>query len=95
MRRQEWLALTRQLRRDFPVSCPIHIRRVWVKQCEGATTFDGRVYRIRIKASLPWPAQVDALIHEWAHMLCIDHAYNHEEQWGVTHAQLYRSVLGD
>ena len=55
---------------------------------------DKGVIRIRINKTAPLIAQVDSLIHEWAHaLLAGTHAFeDHDALWGVCYAQCYRAV---
>ena len=53
--------------------------------------------RIRINKQAPPIAQLDALIHEWAHAMLAGtpHFAEHDSLWGVCYARCYRAVYGD
>ena len=89
---QKWRALIRDLRKHFPVAQEVTIRRRVVsgkKTPSGLTIFNGRSYWVRVKANQDWQGQVDALLHEWAHVRCIEEAYNHGAHWATTYGEIY------
>ncbi len=49
----------------------------------------GRVATIWLTASLTYEETIDALIHEWAHLLSRD--FSHGKAWGVAYATVYRA----
>jgi hypothetical protein len=89
MKTREWRALIRNLRKHFPVSGTVTVRRRPIKRNCGLTTFDGCDYSIRINSNQPRTGQIDTLLHEWAHVLAIEQAYRHEGPWGVLFAEIY------
>lgn len=86
---KEWRALIRKLRKRFPVGCPVKVIRRAVKCDCGLTVFDGRRFRVRINALLDIQGQVDTLLHEWAHLLAIEEAYEHYGRWAEMHGKIY------
>ncbi len=64
----KWRSLIRDLRKRFPVESPVRVIRMSVKGDPGLTTFNGRSYRVRIQSNQDWGGQVDAILHEWAHV---------------------------
>jgi len=89
MKTSKWRALIRRLRKHFPVEAAVSVCRRPVKCDCGLTTFDGRTYRIRINSDLSEQAQIDALLHEWAHVAAIDEAYRHRGRWATVHGEIY------
>ena len=89
---QKWRALIRNLRRRFPIDGRITVTRCSCKKWCGICRTDGAGnFRIRINSSLDWSGQVDALLHEWAHVLAIEAAYKHDRQWGEFYTEIYRT----
>ena len=58
---------------------------------------DKRTIKIRLRKQAPLIAQLDALIHEWAHATLVGtlHFGEHDSLWGVSYAKCYRAVYGD
>lgn len=54
-------------------------------------SFDGRNYKIVVNSNLEWTAQVDAILHEWAHVLAVEEAYKHNNSWGSAYTKIYRA----
>jgi len=89
---QEWRSATRQLRKLFPVSIPVNIRRFHSKRDFPAVTrFDGKVCLVRINSTQTDSEQVSSLLHEWAHIVVLDMFWSHGEIWGTTYAKIWDS----
>lgn len=89
---KRWRALIRKMRERFPAEATIHVRRRPLKDDDGYVTFRlGVAYCITINSQINWNAQIDTLIHEWAHVLAVELACNHGAQWGITYAEIYRA----
>jgi len=91
---QEWRALLKMLRTNFPVSRQIVVRRVKQQDCE-TVLFDGKCYRIYVNSILDRQSQIDSLIHGFVHVLCIDEAYDHKGRWGQVYSEVYSKWLQD
>ena len=95
MTTSRWRTLIRSLREHFPVTGKVTVSRRPV-QCDcGLTTFNGRGWRIRINANLSDVAQIDALLHEWAHVFAINEAYEHRGRWATVHGEIYDAWTRD
>jgi len=63
------------------------------KKFEGSTRLNSiGDYTIYVNSDLEWSGQVDTLIHEWAHVLAIEEAFEHGDSWGLKFAEVYRSI---
>jgi hypothetical protein len=90
-----WRKRLRVLRRRFPVAGKVKVIRRPCKRESGATVTDGcGNYTIRISSDQDWQSQIDALLHEWAHMLAIEEAYSHRPpgRWGEIYAEIYSAT---
>ena len=95
---QKWRALIRKLRKHFPVAQEVIVRRrhLYGKNTAlGLTAFNGTSYWVRINANQSWSGQVDALLHEWAHVRCIEEAYNHGSHWATSYGEIYNTWCKD
>ena len=86
---QQWRAFVKKVKKAMPVATPVHVRRYPAKKVDGITHFDGRCFRIRIDSKLDQAAQSDTLLHEYAHVVAINDAYEHKAHWGDIYSQLY------
>ena len=89
---QKWRALIRNLRKHFPVEEEVTVRRrrLGGKNTPlGLTTFNGRSYWVRINSNQDWAGQVDALLHEWSHVRCVEAAYQHGPTWSTSYGEIY------
>jgi hypothetical protein len=84
----KWRQWVKAVKRAYPIDTPINVRRCRMKKNFGITSFNGRVFNIRIDSSQEDAIQVDTLLHEYAHAAAIDEAYNHNEAWGVVYSKL-------
>jgi len=87
----EWKRLIRFLRKEAPVAQKVRIRRRPIGFDDGWVVFNGSDYLISINSRLPWSGQVDALLHEWAHVCAIEEAYRHKGRWGQIHGDIYEA----
>ena len=92
---KKWRALIRKMRKKFPTTSAIHVCRRPLKTYDGHLTFDGETYLITVSTRINWESQVEALLHEWAHVLTIESAWAHTDQWGSMYAQIYRAYDND
>ncbi len=88
---KKWRALIRRVRKRFPTASVVHVCRRLLKTYDGHLTFDGESYLITISTRIDWEAQVESLLHEWAHVLTIESAWTHTDEWGITYAKIYRA----
>ena len=91
----KWRSLIRNLRKRFPVESPVRVIRLNVKGDPGLTTFNGSSYRVRIQSNQDWGGQVDAILHEWAHVCAIEEAYNHRGRWATLFGEIYDAWTKD
>lgn len=89
MTTREWRSLIHELRTHFPVQGTVTVVRRPVKCDCGLTTFDGSNYRIRVNSNQEDQGQIDTLLHEWAHTLAIDEAFEHRGRWAELHGIIY------
>jgi Zn-dependent peptidase ImmA (M78 family) len=66
------------------------IRRKMKKNL-GLASFDGEKFEIAISSNESKQEQVDIIMHEWAHILCMEQAYTHGGQWGDFYGKLHES----
>jgi len=90
LRKATWRKRVSALRKNFPVDGSVRVVRRPCKRLAGFTTTDGcGNYTIKIDSRLSWDAQIDTLIHEWAHVLAIAEAYTHRGRWTKHYADVY------
>jgi hypothetical protein len=90
--RQCWLRFCYWVKREFPLQYPVKIISKKIKKNRGATTFDGKMFRVYIDSGLQFDVKIDILIHEWAHALTwfgAQHRKDHSGEWGLAHAAIY------
>lgn len=95
---QAFRAIVRNLRKHFPVEQPVLVvrRRILCEKTDaGLTTFNGRCYRIRVKANQEWQGQADTILHEWAHVCAIEEAYKHKGRWGPIFGEIQEAWTHD
>lgn len=92
------------LREHCPTVVPVRVRRCAIPPRSRAVAdctlhnTDGRPknFTIRVSDKLPLVAQVDALIHEWAHALSLTTQHpsflDHGPEWGLAMARCYHVV---
>ena len=95
MNTTEWRILLHELRTHAPTSCSVVIRRYPMKKNCGVTRFDGRKFQVRIDSGLSTVGQIDAILHEWAHVLAIEQGFLHKESWGSMFSKLYEIWAGN
>lgn len=79
------------LRKHFPVSAPVVIKRYPAKKNHGITRFDGKKFYIRIDSKQESAGQLDTLLHEYAHVVAIDEAYSHKDPWARIYGAIYNA----
>jgi hypothetical protein len=90
----KWRTLTKNLRTYYPLSVPVVVRRVKMKDC-ARTNFDGYQFKIRISTDQPDIGLIDSLLHEWAHCLAIEEAYQHDGRWSAIFGEIYEDWTHD
>ena len=88
------------LRREFPLTYPVSVRRVSLKHDCGTCGFQSRpwpIFKIEIARNQCAALQRDSLLHEWAHARTWHWAKtlqdDHSPVWGIAYARLYRRFL--
>lgn len=84
-----WKDLIRTMRKKFPTSVPVYVRRLKMVKHHGRTYPHDDKYIIHINSNQDADAQKDALLHEWAHAVAIDEACQHKNRWGEIYSQIY------
>ena len=84
-----WRDILKLLRKNFPISRPVNVRRVKLTKNNGVTYFDSRSFHVYINSNQSKDSQIDSLIHEWAHVRAIDEAFQHKGRWGELHGEIY------
>ena len=91
LRSAQWRTLVQNMRERFPIEGRVVVIRCPCKKWDGSCRTKGNGdFTIRVSSSREWSGQVDALHHEWAHMLAIEAAYKHHKAWGKLYAKIYR-----
>lgn len=95
--RKKWRLLLWYLRKRFPVQQPTRtMRRKLGKKADlGLTTFNGHSYRVRVHDCQDYSGQIDTLLHEWAHVLAIEEAYQHKGRWAEIYGELVETYYND
>lgn len=91
---QKWLRTINWLRREFPSRYPVKVRSRPLKNLSGDSSFQNRRFYIRINSRKPYTERIDAILHEWAHVLTwfgAGRAEDHSDEWGLWYAKLYRA----
>ncbi len=96
----KWSFLLRGLRKHFPASHPVDVRRCCIKECFGVVRFHDDKFYVRICNTMLSFYQRDALVHEWAHVIADDwmgedEGKHHSKAWGIAYATIYSSWLAD
>lgn len=105
-----WARIVRRVRTSFPLDFPVRITRSEVAP-DGAMHHSGDVVlwhddgtprraRVWVNARLHRAAAIDALLHEWAHLMSEDERKTpdgpdlpHDDAFWITFGQLYRAWL--
>jgi hypothetical protein len=89
-----WKGLLKMLRKTFPISCKVVVRRVpktW-QNAHGTTNFvNNSKFYVYINNNYSADSQIDTLLHEWAHVKAIDEAMQHKGKWGELHGEIYQA----
>lgn len=93
MRKQDkrWKILVKLLKKHYPISLPLSIRRRKFNGDCGYTSFNGAKIIIEINANHGYVTQEETLLHEYAHAMVIDEAYCHKGRWGVFYGEIFDS----
>lgn len=89
MTTKEFRQIVAWLRKTFPVSSPVVVKRYPAKKNHGMTRYDGRKFYIRIDSNQETSGQLDTLLHEWSHAVAMDEAYSHKERWAQIYGLIY------
>lgn len=84
------------LKRNFPHQFPVSVRRLDIPDdFDGDCQFKDDHFVIRISKILPEHEAVEALLHEYAHVLAWDKCTNddHCDEWGKQYSRIYRHFL--
>jgi hypothetical protein len=95
MNTKEWRALIRFLKKRFPLRVPVGVVRRPYKKLSGWTVLAVDRFVIRVSTEQDVQAQIDTLLHEWAHAKAIDEAYAHKGRWGEIHGEIYDAWAED
>jgi len=90
---KDFRSILRFLRKNFPIECPVVIKRFPKKKECDTVRFNGKVYTVYIDSSLTRQELIDTIIHFYAHIMCIDSSYNHDAEWGKKYADIYSKFL--
>ncbi len=94
MKTRDFRKLIRALRKNFPVSGSVKVKRLPLKNnLLGFTGFSGKYFKIHIDSKQCAELQYDTLLHEWAHVCAMDRAHSHDATWGVIYADIYNTVV--
>ncbi len=94
MKTCDFRKVIRALRKNFPVSASVEVKRLPIKNnFLGLTNFSGRYFKICIDSNQCSELQYDAILHEWAHVCAIDRAHSHDATWGVIYADIYDTIV--
>lgn len=86
-----WRNLLKMLRQNFPTIRPVVVKRVNKKDSESTTFFDSHQYNIYISTNQSVSAQIDSLLHEYAHAKAIDEACQHHGRFGSLYGEIYQA----
>ena len=92
---QKWLRTIAWLRRNFLVQRTVSVRSASIKKFHGYVEYDGE-FKIRISCKQSLNLRLDALIHEWAHVLTwfgAEETTEHSAEWGIAYAKIYRTFI--
>ena len=97
-KKQKFKSTIRWLRKEFSNGRPrVHVRMFDSKKNEGECRFyPGKgLFVIFIKNGMCLGLSIDAVIHEWAHVLSWKTMLReeHPREWGIAYAKIYRAWL--
>ena len=94
-RETQWRKLLAWLRRHFPATAPVVVRRKKLKGDCGQCWCDGKRFFVEINRAQCYALVADTLLHEWAHVLTLhgNDTNAHGEEWGLMYARLYREYI--
>lgn len=81
---------------NFPAKCPVSIRRVKLSsKFDAVCIFKNNNFLIKINNLLPEHEAIEALIHEYAHVLSWDDFVDEEHcnEWGKAYSKIYRAFI--
>ena len=86
---KEFRSIVAWLRKTFPVSMPVVVRRSKSKKNHGVTRFDGGRFLVRINSRFERAVQIETMLHEWGHVVAMDNAYSHGDYWSQIYGKIY------
>ena len=93
MTTKELRSLVSKLRKNFPVVGKVVVLRRRRKKCSGKTNIEVKysawTFRIYIDSLQDKGSQIDALLHEWAHIIAIQEACDHQGRWATAYGEIY------
>ncbi len=96
MKTCDFRKVIRALRKNFPVSGSVEVRRLPMEGNPsplGRAGFSGKYFKIHINSDQSSEIQYDSILHEWAHVCAIDRAHSHDATWGVIYADIYDTIV--
>ncbi len=96
MKTSDFRRIIRTLRKNFPVSGSVEVRRLLMKGNPsplGRAGFSGKYFKIHINSDQCSAVQYDTIMHEWAHVCAIDRAHSHDARWGEIYANIYDVIV--
>ncbi len=94
MKTSDFGKVIRALRKHFPISASVEVRRSPMKgDLLGRTRFTGEYFKIHINSNQCNEVQCDVMLHEWAHVCAMERAYSHDATWGVIYADIYDTMV--
>lgn len=97
---QKWLRTIAWLRRNFPAQRRVVVQTKATKELResnGLSSLDKGEFLIEISRKQSYNLRMDALMHEWAHILTwFGESFRSEEhsaEWGVAYAKILRTWL--
>ncbi len=94
MKTRDFRKVIRALRKNFPVSGSVEVRRLPMQDNPlGRAGFSGKYFKIYINSDQCSEVQYDTILHEWAHVCAIDRAHSHNATWGTIYADIYDTMI--
>lgn len=90
-RRLSWVI--RNIKKDFPLSLPLIVRRKKLNGMFGYASTGSKCYYIYIHQDLDQSVAIDTFVHEISHLLVDDkgyHTMDHGQEWGKMYSRVYR-----
>lgn len=89
--RQYVHSLARYLKKHYPrKKVSVRLVKSFKTSCTGTITFHNGLWTIRIRCGVDLQTAIDALLHEFAHVVSDIRSEPHDENFGVRYAEIYR-----